>query len=42
VDDRRQRLMVLAYNLNLHIRKGQPLPLKWVMEYNQLMCGTHE
>ena len=42
VDDRRQRLMVLAYNLNHYIRKGQPLPLKWVMEYNQLMCGTGE
>ena len=42
VDSRRQELTVHAYNLNLHIRKGQPLPLKWVMEYNQLMCGTHE
>ena len=39
VDSRRQELTVHAYNIVHHVRKGQPLPLKWVMEYNQLMCG---
>ena len=42
VDSRRQELTVHAYNIVHHVRKGQPLPLKWVMEYNQLMCGTGE
>ena len=39
IDTVRQRIAVLSYNIDLYIRKGQPLPLKWVMEYNQLMCG---
>ena len=42
VDSRRQELTVHAYNIVHHVRKGQPLPMRWVMRYNELMCGTHE
>ena len=42
VDSRRQELTVHAYNIVHHIRKGQPLPMRWVMRYNELMCGKGE
>ena len=39
IDTVRQRIAVLSYNIDLYIRKGQPLPLRWVIEYNDLLCG---
>ena len=42
VDSRRQELTVHAYNIVHHVRKGQPLPMRWVMRYNELMCGKGE
>ena len=42
VDSRRQELMIHAYNITHYIKKGQPLPMRWVMRYNELMCGKGE